>query len=227
MKHTIWRNLFITHVVCLAFFVLFLGPSLASVFYIVPKAEVPIRSGQGRQYKIVAVLHEGTEVTLIEEDGPWSRVRLADGKEGWILSRYLSPEPPPKMQLEEAKNRLRELESTIQASKKRLEDTQVALNACEKERETCLSQKDDITNKYNLLLEDSKNIVTLKQKYEKQVMEINNLKKEVAVLKSENSDLKNDQNIRWFMAGSGVLLLGWLIGYSLGRRNRRRTSSLL
>ncbi len=205
----------------------FSRPALASVLYVVPKAEVPVRSGKGTEYKILAVLREGTEVTFIEEDGPWSKVKLANGTEGWILSRYLSPERPPKMQLEEAKDRLRELQRMIQSLQKRLGDTEMALRACEREREACLSERDDFMNKYNLLLEDSKNIVTLKKNYEKQLMEINNLKKEVAVLKRENSDLKNDENIRWFIAGSGVLLLGWLIGFSIGRRNRRRSPSLL
>ena len=215
---------------CLILLLMFTGPlpvASATTFFIVPKAEVPLRGGKGREYKIIAVLREGTPVTLLEKDGPWSRVSLKNGKEGWILSRYLSPEKPPKILLQTAREQLKGLEKQLSEAQKRLEKTRIALETCEQDKEQCLSAKDDITNKYDLLLQDSKNIVTLKSNYEKQILDIQKLKKEIAILKNENSDLKNEQNIRWFMAGSGVLLLGWIIGYSLGKRGRRRTSSLL
>lgn len=35
------------------------------------------------------VLHEGTKVTITEEEDDWSRILLADGKEGWMLNKDL------------------------------------------------------------------------------------------------------------------------------------------
>ncbi|MBX2827903.1 MAG: tetratricopeptide repeat protein [Flavobacteriaceae bacterium] len=32
------------------------------------------------------LLHEGTKVQILAEDGEWSRVQIADGKDGWMLS---------------------------------------------------------------------------------------------------------------------------------------------
>lgn len=32
----------------------------------------------------VFILHEGTKVQVIDQDGEWFRVRIADGKDGWI-----------------------------------------------------------------------------------------------------------------------------------------------
>ena len=212
---------------CVLFILVSMPLRSMAAYYIVPKAEVPVRSGQGREYKIIAVLKEGAEVDLVEEDGPWTKIRLKSGKEGWILSRYLSPERPARMLLKAQQAKMKALEEKLARAQRRLSTLEANFKECEQGREACLAQKDNITNRYNLLLEDSKNIVNLKTKYEKQGLEVQKLKKELTLLRQENSDLKKDQNIRWFMAGGGVLLLGWLIGFSLGKRGRRRSSSLL
>ncbi|WP_161939928.1 TIGR04211 family SH3 domain-containing protein [Dissulfuribacter thermophilus] len=209
----------------------FLFPStllaLEGKYYVVPKAELPIRSGKGTNYKILAIVKEGTSVEVLREDGPWANVRLADGKEGWILSRYLSSEEPPRKQVKMLRDQLSLLKNELSSTQTRLAKLREQLKACEAEKEGCLAKQSDITNKYNLLLTDSKNVTTLKAKYEKQLLEIDRLKNELTILRRENSQLKNDQNVKWFLAGSGVLILGWIVGYLLGRRRKRRFSTLL
>ncbi|MDC8005296.1 tetratricopeptide repeat protein [Aureisphaera galaxeae] len=32
------------------------------------------------------LLHEGTKVQILAEDGDWSRIQIADGKDGWVLN---------------------------------------------------------------------------------------------------------------------------------------------
>jgi len=201
--------------------------ALEGKYYVVPKAELPIRSGQGTSYKILAIVKEGTSVEVLREDGPWANVRLADGKEGWILSRYLSREQSPRKQIKTLKDQVFLLKNKLSSAQTRLAKLNEQLKVCEAEKEGCMAQQSDITNKYNLLLTDSKNVTTLKAKYEKQLLEIDKLKNELAILKRENSQLKNDQNVKWFLAGSGVLIFGWLVGYLLGRRRKRRFSTLL
>ncbi len=55
---------------------------LLGAWYVKPSAEVPVRRGQGNDYKIIAVVNSGTEVRILEEKEDWARVRLASGKEG-------------------------------------------------------------------------------------------------------------------------------------------------
>ena len=43
-------------------------------------------------------------------------------------------------------------------------------------------------------------------------------------LEQERAELRRDNNVWWFLAGAGVLLVGWLLGWTrlrLGRRTRR------
>jgi len=41
----------------------------------------------------------------------------------------------------------------------------------------------------------------------------------VRELTEENTDLNRNQSVRWFLAGAGVLLFGWLIG-RISRKKR-------
>ncbi|HSB95001.1 MAG TPA: TIGR04211 family SH3 domain-containing protein [Spongiibacteraceae bacterium] len=56
-------------------------------------------------------LVSGTAVTVLESDAAkeYSRVRTAEGSEGWIATRYLSTEPAARAQLEKANAELDQL----------------------------------------------------------------------------------------------------------------------
>ncbi|MFW2367195.1 MAG: TIGR04211 family SH3 domain-containing protein, partial [Desulforhopalus sp.] len=68
--------------------------AMAESWYIKPSAEIPLRRGQGTEFKIDAILGYGAEITVLEEDGSWVRVSTENGREGWMLKRYISQEKP-------------------------------------------------------------------------------------------------------------------------------------
>ena len=50
-----------------------------------------VRSGPGRNYGVVSVLTYGNSVAMLDEQsGIWTKIRLADGKEGWVAKKLLS-----------------------------------------------------------------------------------------------------------------------------------------
>ncbi len=50
-----------------------------------------VRSGPGRNYGVVSVLTFGKSVAMLDEQsGIWTKIRLADGKEGWVAKKLLS-----------------------------------------------------------------------------------------------------------------------------------------
>ena len=53
---------------------------------VVTVAEATVRSGNGPNHSALFVLHEGAEFSVSEETGGWMKIRLADGKIGWIAS---------------------------------------------------------------------------------------------------------------------------------------------
>lgn len=52
------------------------------------------------------------------------------------------------------------------------------------------------------------------------------LKTELEQLKSEHSETEHRRNLSWFLAGAGVLLTGWLIGWRFKLRDGRRGQGL-
>ena len=53
-------------------------------FAIVFSVEAEIKSEPSMASEEAFVLHEGTKVRVLETEGDWQMIRLADGKEGWI-----------------------------------------------------------------------------------------------------------------------------------------------
>jgi curli biogenesis system outer membrane secretion channel CsgG len=55
--------------------------------------KVSLREGPGTEFKILAEITKGTGLALIEERGPWLKVRLEDGREGWVGKATTSANP--------------------------------------------------------------------------------------------------------------------------------------
>ncbi|MFD2824951.1 SH3 domain-containing protein [Leeuwenhoekiella polynyae] len=58
-------------------------------FAVVFSPEAEIKNAPNMGSEEVFVLHEGTKVRVIEEQGDWQLIRLADGQEGWIPKTYI------------------------------------------------------------------------------------------------------------------------------------------
>ncbi len=70
-----------------------------------------VRSGAGVQFRILGVIGTGDEVAILKREEDWTKIRIPDGKEGWIPVGYLKPDAPPTIrlgQLETEVARLRE-----------------------------------------------------------------------------------------------------------------------
>lgn len=209
----------------------------AETKYVIPTAEIPIRRGQGNDYKIVALVSDGAEVEELERGESYSLVRLANEKEGWILSRFLSDNPPLtevvaaltsenealKLQQQQSGEELAEQE---QQSSQKLEELSQNLADTELRLEATTAEKEAITASFEKLQKDTANVVEIKQNLTATLNENKSIKQTLATLTRENEELKSDDRINWFLAGGGVLLLGIIIG-KITNRSRKRKPSLL
>lgn len=55
--------------------------------------KVSLREGPGTEFKILAEITKGTGLEVIGEKGPWLKVRLEDGREGWVGKATISTNP--------------------------------------------------------------------------------------------------------------------------------------
>lgn len=221
--------------ICLA--TLIASPLRAETQYVIPSSEIPVRRGQGTDYKIVALISDGTEVEVIERGDSYSLVRLANEKEGWILTRFLSDEPPltevvATLTSENEVLKLQEQQSAQklmlqeQQSIQKQEELSQALAETEQKLEATDAEKAAITASFEKLTKDTANVVEIKKKLTETVNENKSVKQKLTTLTRENEELKSDERINWFLAGGGVLLLGIIIG-KITSRSRKRKPSLL
>lgn len=221
--------------ICLA--TLIASPLRAETQYVIPSSEIPVRRGQGTDYKIVALISDGTEVEVIERGDSYSLVRLANEKEGWILTRFLSDDPPltevvATLTSENEVLKLQEQQSAQklmlqeQQSIQKQEELSQALAETEQKLEATDAEKAAITASFEKLTKDTANVVEIKKKLTETVNENKSVKQKLTTLTRENEELKSDERINWFLAGGGVLLLGIIIG-KITSRSRKRKPSLL
>ena len=76
----------------------------AEALYVVEQLVVSVSSTPDAGGERIASLKSGDRVELIERSGDAAHVRLANGKDGWLRSSYLSAEQPlrPRLQQSEA-----------------------------------------------------------------------------------------------------------------------------
>lgn len=194
--------------------------------YVKPSSEVAVRTGKGTDFKIVALVKDGTAITLLEEDEFYARVRLPNQKEGWMLTRFLSEEPP----LRELVSILQQEKDTIVSREAETKDKLGELSTTLKETTSQLKQvikeRDSTVKDYNSLQQATADVVTLKTEMEETQKNNEQLSEKLSALKLENDNFNKDKKLHWFLAGAGVLLLGILLG-KMPSPSRKRKSSLM
>lgn len=215
--------------VLLPFIALSLHPmaatAMADTWYVKPSAEVPIRSGQGTEYKILSVVPDGLTVTILEDGDPWVKVRTEGGTEGWMLKRYLSKDPPLTGQVAALRAEKERLEQENKKMLKELEELSAAFSQNQQELNTCIAERDEIRQNYEALRTDTADVVTIKKNLTDRTREVEEIRQQLAVLERENRNLQKDSSLKWFLAGGLVLVTGWVLGL-ISSRARRRKSSL-
>lgn len=69
----------------------------AGTAYISDNLRVGVRPEPGTKVAPFTVLTTGEKLTILENNGAYSRVRTPKGKEGWVRNIYLSDAPPAKL----------------------------------------------------------------------------------------------------------------------------------
>lgn len=80
------------------------------VRYISDETAITLRQEKGMNAPVAALLKSGTRVELLDDDtaSGYARVRVAPGREGWVLARYLSNEPAARERLVVVQSQLAE-----------------------------------------------------------------------------------------------------------------------
>ena len=197
--------------------------------YITDELFVPVRSGQGTQYRIVhRGLPSGTRVTVREtdEESGYSLIVTDGGTEGWLLTRYLDSERP-------AEDRLSELQAKYKAMLGDEDSLRSQLVAAQERAETLTAEKEELRGELEETRGEltevrrvSANALNLDQMNQRLAEESQVLKTRVEILEADNLRMKQSRELQAFRNAALAVLLGVVITLLVPRlwpRRRRRS----
>lgn len=175
------------------------GGALAEeIAYVTSDLAISLRKTAEANAPAIRGLKSGTKFTILTGDNGngFSRIRLDDGVEGWIQSRHISKSPNQLQQ------QLTEAQATIDELRAELQQTQSITTAPPPE-----SPPKALTEENSALK-----------------ARITQLESERQSQKPQTRTLSDMSDRDWFLTGTGVMVLGIIIGLIVPRLRLRRRS---
>jgi SH3 domain protein len=202
------------------------GNALAATRYITDEFEVTMRSGTSTSNEIIQLLKSGEAVTILEEEvDNYSLVENESGKKGYVLNRYLVDEPSSKYQLEQLQVRSTEQQETNALLQSEIQKLQAGLES---------EQTDNVSLENALLTtetelarvkEAAQNTLSIVDKNEQLESSVKKLTQNNSILNEENSALRDNSNMDWFIRGAGISLIAFVLGIIITRIRWRKQDS--
>jgi len=211
----------------------------AETRYISDQLVISLREKPQNGAQSITYLKTDMAVEILEEDGEYIKVQTEAGEIGYIKQNYLTTTTPRSAvikQLQQERDRLaakaeemqqqlttatsksnqsqQELATQLQASRTQVGELQ-------KELQETQATLTETTQAYQALQKNAKEVVEITNERDQLRMTNQELITTVTDLEDEVEGLAMTGIIKWFLAGAGVLVFGWLIGKSSGRRRSR------
>lgn len=210
--------------------------------YIVDTITVSLREGPGPQYKVIKTLQTGQSFEVLEAQNEFVRVRTPEGQEGWLQERFTNSRPPDKLLIKDLNDKIGLLTAQNEQLAARLAGQQIpppldsqpgekspGQTSSEESAEVKRLQTElaETTRQFKQLEAASADVLQVMEENDRLKTEVSSMQNSITQLQQANSKLADRQKIYWFIAGSGVFLLGWLIGKLSFRRQRHHSSLTL
>ncbi len=200
----------------------------AETRYVIDQFKVTLRSGESSSYKILRMLPSGDSLEVLSDNkgSGYSRVRINDGTTGYVLTRQLMKIPSARDRLAIAEKRLEELQDEPQLLSAKFAKLQ-ALHAQLKEQHTViLTEKKDLEQDLAAIRRTAANAIRISNERNELRKQVADFARRVEMLNQQNRELSNSTEQHWFLIGSGVIIVGIIIGLILPqfRLQRRKRS---
>jgi SH3 domain protein len=207
-------------VVCILSLAVFSHCAVADTRYVADQLVITLREGMGNEYRVLRTLRTDTPMEVLEEQGRYLRVRLEDGTEGYVLKQYISPQRPKSQQIEELEAEVERLTSRIEEYADVVAEAEQARAEAEGLEEQLHARTEELAE----IRELSDNALMLDQERKRLQSELGAALEELEKLQKENRTMLSTASVKWFLAGGGTLLVGWIMG-KLSRKKKRRDFS--
>ena len=198
----------------------------AQTRYVTDHTIVELRRGPSTEYLILRNLEAGAAVQVLEDAGAgYSRVRVQDqGTEGFILTRFLIPEPIARDKLAAAERGLAAAKTRATELEQQVSALTAELGGTKKDLAQTRSSHDKASKDLADLRTAAANVVETRDQNESLRQRLIQREREVEELTAANTRLASQDKQNWFIVGAGVLLGGVVIGLIAPSLRRKRRS---
>jgi SH3 domain protein len=203
------------------------APALAQTRYVSDELVVLLRQGQSEKYKILKMLKANTPLEVLQEEEEYLLVRTPDGTEGYVLKQYITTETPKPIIIARLEKEREKLRGQLKQLETRQAELQAELANASKDRSAGETQVTElrreltkVQGEYSALQEKSAAVIEISADRDRLEAQNAELTAEVERLRQDNEEMLFTGVIKWFLAGGGVFLVGWIIG-KVSRRKKK------
>jgi len=199
------------------------GLAQAETWYVTDSLEITLRTGPEIDRKIILMLKSGQSMEILEKGEEWSLVQLPSGREGWVLNRFIQEDVPQSIQLLALQKKYDDLMAGAEAPLQKLkkvngENTRLRANLERTKRDLGALQKS-----YKDLRETTADARRIKKERDQLAKALADKSRDTRELKTALEAAEKKNTLWWFIAGAGVLIFGFILGFAI-RPRRKRTS---
>ena len=212
-----------------AFFILLvtINSAQAETVYVSDDQNLSLRNAASIHAKVLKLLPTGTPLTLSDKQtkSEFIHVRLIDGTEGYIKSRYTKKQPPAIDPKDTASKNLALLQSDNAALRTELNTLKESLTPDSSLEKSLAMERDQLARELNDLKKTAANAFQIKNERDELQERVVNVERDLQQFKLENQALKDTASQDWFLYGGILALAGVLLGFILPKLSWRRKSS--
>ena len=198
--------------------------SVAETVYVTEDFEITMRTGPGTDRKIISLIKSGKALEILDKGEEWSNVRASNGKEGWVLNRYLTASQPSAMVLDQVRQDYDVLTAKFEDLKAKFGEVDAQKKASDADLSQSNQDRDELSTAYKKLKKESSEFLKLKQRHQQVTADLEAEKTRSAKLDEENMQMKRSRIIQWVLTGGGIMLVGFFIGLFSSSRSKSRSS---
>ncbi len=227
--------------------ILWLGVSAyaqARTGYVSDMLILTFRQGPGPSYQVLKTLESNTPLEILDEENGYYQVRLSSGETGWVDQQFVMFDTPKAQiiaQLEQEKQVLEKQLQELTAARDTLTNQAASRTGAGQEEAAALKAALEKAQEQNSILTDrlaasqkqyetleaaSKDVTEIMEKNKTLEAQNKQLSRDITLLENASGQVLKTDMIKWFLAGFGVIFLGWILGQSVSS-SRRKNNSLL
>ncbi len=213
--------------ICGLLLLLFSTLGMAQTRYVTDQFEITLRSGPSTSNSIIAMLKSGQAVKVLKQDDAtrYSLVETDNGKQGYVLTRYLDDQASGRERFARLQQQSIELKQQIARLKQDLQDAKT-LNDQDAEEIAGLSAKLNTTEtELEHLKTATRDTRLIMQQNDELKSRINEIETQKDKLAEENRQYKDSTAMDWFIRGAAVSLIAFLLGILVTRIRWKKRDS--